>query len=269
MEQVYNNSFINSFESQIREWPLISSPFPLMFIISGYLYFVLYGGPRYMKNRPPYKLKTFILLYDLIQILVNLWFVKEHIAFGWFSKYNIICLQLPTPDSSNTYRIWNTLWWLFLLKIFDLVETCIFVLRKKQNQVSNLHVHHHVSNLIFCWIYFQYFLEERVTFLSLLNCAVHVIMYTYYLSSAQIGPKYQSILHFLKPFITKIQMIQFFVMTAYLLQILNPACELRLKLSLSLNVITSVFIGNLLLYLYLFYDFHKNNYTNTPKGKNN
>jgi len=45
------------------------------------------------------------LLYDLIQILANLWFVKEHIAFGWFSKYNIICLQLPTPDSSNTHRV--------------------------------------------------------------------------------------------------------------------------------------------------------------------
>lgn len=92
-------------EPLTREWPLISSPFPLMFIIFGYLYLVLYGGPYYMKDRPPYKLKTFILLYNLIQILANLWFVKEHIAFGWFSKYNIICLQLPTQDSSNTHRV--------------------------------------------------------------------------------------------------------------------------------------------------------------------
>ncbi|XP_025269074.1 elongation of very long chain fatty acids protein AAEL008004-like [Camponotus floridanus] len=267
MEQVYNNLFINSSEPLTREWPMMSSPFPLMFIIFGYLYFVLYGGPRYMKNRPPYKLKTFILLYNLIQILVNLWFVKEHIAFGWFSKYNIICLQLPTPDSSNTYRMLNTVWWLLLLKIFDFVETCIFVLRKKQNQVSNLHVHHHISNLIFCWIFLKYFPEERVTFISLLNCAVHVIMYMYYLSSSQIGPKCQPILHFLKPFITRIQMIQFLVLIVYSLQVLNPACEIHINY-LYAKVIFYIFIGNLFLYLYLFYDFYKNNYTSTPKEKN-
>ncbi|GAB1861221.1 Elongation of very long chain fatty acids protein [Camponotus japonicus] len=248
MEQIYNsynNLFIKSSDPLTREWPLISSPFPLMFIIFGYLYLVLYGGPRYMKDRPPYKLKTFILLYDLTQILANLWFVKEHIAFGWFSKYNIICLQLPTPDSSNTHRIINTIWWLFLLKIFDFVETCIFVLRKKQNQVSKLHVHHHVSNLVTGWLYLKYFPEERMTFISLLNCTVHVII---------------------------IQMIQFLAMIAYLLQALNPVCEARLKYYLfnyySSSVILSIFSGNLLLYLYLFYDFYKKNYTSTSKEKN-
>lgn len=40
----------------------------------------------------------------------------------------------------------------FVLKIYDLFETLIFVLRKKQSQVSFLHVYHHVMVIIF--IYF-------------------------------------------------------------------------------------------------------------------
>jgi len=62
-----------------------------MLITLGYIYFIFYAGPRYMKNRPPYKLRTFVLIYNLIQILANLWFVKEHISAGWFTKIIFVC----------------------------------------------------------------------------------------------------------------------------------------------------------------------------------
>lgn len=40
----------------------------------------------------------------------------------------------------------------FLLKIYDLIETIFFVLRKKQRQVSFLHVYHHVMILSFTYL---------------------------------------------------------------------------------------------------------------------
>lgn len=40
----------------------------------------------------------------------------------------------------------------FLLKIYDLVETLFFVLRKKQSQVSFLHLYHHIMILFFTYI---------------------------------------------------------------------------------------------------------------------
>lgn len=89
--------------------------------------------------------------------------------------------------------------------MFDFVETCIFVLRKKQNQVSTLHVYHHVSNFIFLWYYLKYVLDERATFISLYNCTVHVIMYIYYLLAAW-SPNVRRKISFIKPFITKLQM---------------------------------------------------------------
>ncbi|XP_029167431.1 elongation of very long chain fatty acids protein AAEL008004-like [Nylanderia fulva] len=198
-----------------------------MMIIFGYLYFILYIGPHYMIGRPPYKLKTLMLLYNFIQILANLWMVQEHISFGWFSKYGVLCSE-PIPHSPNTLKMFNSLWWLFVLKIFDLTETCIFVLRKKQNQVSTLHVYHHVSNIFFGWIYLKYILDERAILVSLLNCGVHVIMYVYNFVSAW-GPKYQQIISFLKPVITKIQMVQFIAMIIYGLQIFNPVCQVQDK----------------------------------------
>ncbi|CAL1678652.1 unnamed protein product [Lasius platythorax] len=262
--EIYNYLFVELSAPLSREWPLISSPFPLMLIIFGYLYFVLYAGPRYMEDRPPYKLRTFTSLYDLIQILANLWMVQEHISFGWFSKYGIICPE-PSPDSPNTLKMFNCIWWLLLLKIFDLVETCLFVLRKKQNQVSTLHVYHHVSNIFFGWLYLKYILDERATLFTLINCSIHVIMYMYYFVSAR-GPEYQQMISPLKPFITRIQMVQFLAMIIYVLQFFNPACPIQAKFHL---VVVVIFIVNLLIFLYLFYDFYKKSYTNISKEKNN
>jgi len=96
-------------------------------------------------------------------------------------------------------------WWLFFLKFFDYVETCVFVLRKKQNQISFLHVYHHVFNVLFGLYYLKYILDERGSFVSLLNCTVHVIMYMYYFIAAW-SPELQQMIYPIKPFITKLQM---------------------------------------------------------------
>ncbi|XP_029157621.1 elongation of very long chain fatty acids protein AAEL008004-like [Nylanderia fulva] len=111
IKEIYNYLFVELSAPLSREWPLISSPFPLMMIIFGYLYFILYIGPHYMIGRLPYKLKTLILLYNFIQILANLWMVQEHISFGWFSKYGVLCSE-PFPHSPNTLKMFNSLWWL-------------------------------------------------------------------------------------------------------------------------------------------------------------
>jgi len=97
-------------------------------------------------------------------------------------------------------------WRILFLKLFDYVETCIFVLRKKQNQISFLHVYHHVSNVLFNWYYLKYMLDERASFVSLLNCTVHVIMYIYYFIAAW-SPELQQMIYPIKPFITKLQMV--------------------------------------------------------------
>lgn len=40
----------------------------------------------------------------------------------------------------------------FLLKIFELIETVFFVMRKKYNQISKLHVYHHASTVTMAFL---------------------------------------------------------------------------------------------------------------------
>lgn len=39
-----------------------------------------------------------------------------------------------------------------MLKVFELSDTFIFVLRKKYNQASFLHIYHHASTVLLSWI---------------------------------------------------------------------------------------------------------------------
>ena len=47
-------------------------------------------------------------------------------------------------------------WWYFISKVVDLLDTVFFVLRKKQNQVTFLHVYHHTVTCLFSWGYLKY-----------------------------------------------------------------------------------------------------------------
>lgn len=54
-----------------------------------------------------------------------------------------------------------------MIKILDLLETIFFVLRKKQNQVSFLHVYHHVGMVMGGWGATKYIPGGHVTFLGI------------------------------------------------------------------------------------------------------
>lgn len=48
----------------------------------------------------------------------------------------------------------------FLVKVLDLMDTVFFVLRKKQNQVSFLHVYHHTGMVMLTWSGVKWFAGE-------------------------------------------------------------------------------------------------------------
>lgn len=87
----------------------------------------------------------------------------------------------------------------------DLVETFVMVLRKKQNQVSFLHVYHHITVVLIAWATVKYYPGGMAIIPTILNNGVHVFMYSYYfLSSYPQMPKY---LRPIKPYITIVQMV--------------------------------------------------------------
>lgn len=58
--------------------------------MASYLYFVLKAGPRYMKNREPFSLRYFMLLFNGLQILANIWLCYYVSKLKMIKKSNTI-----------------------------------------------------------------------------------------------------------------------------------------------------------------------------------
>lgn len=81
-------------------------------------------------------------------------------------------------------------------------------MRKKNSQVSFLHVFHHTVMPLVSWNVVRFTPTGSPILFGATNAFVHIIMYSYYLLSA-IGPEYQKVLNKYKPYITIMQIVSF------------------------------------------------------------
>lgn len=68
--------FVKIFEftdERVSDLFLVKSVWPITTIIVAYLIFVTGKGQEWMKNRPPFELKNTLILYNLFQIVLNLY----------------------------------------------------------------------------------------------------------------------------------------------------------------------------------------------------
>ncbi|XP_076164055.1 very long chain fatty acid elongase 1 [Ptiloglossa arizonensis] len=254
---VYDFYWNQKADSRTNNLPLIGSPVLIPFCLFSYLYVVLKWGPEYMKNRKPYKLKTFVVCYNMFQIVINAYIVQQFISAGWFSEFSVFCEMSDYPYTTKFTKIPYTLWFATMIKLIDFVETFIFVLRKKDNQVTFLHLYHHISTVLISWFVTKYVPVAMSSFTLLINCSVHVIMYSYYLFSA-FGKNIQKLLNPFKPLLTLTQMVQFIIIMMQNAQSLRPSCHVT-KIPGSISII------NLIINFILFYNFYQKRYKSDQK----
>ncbi|KAM7379330.1 hypothetical protein PAMP_004893 [Pampus punctatissimus] len=98
-----------------------------------------------------------------------------------------------------------------------IVYEVFFVLRKKQNQITFLHVFHH-SFMPWTWWWGITLTPAggMGSFHAMVNATVHVIMYSYYGLSAA-GPRFQKYLWW-KKYMTAIQLTQFVLVSIHISQ---------------------------------------------------
>lgn len=56
---------------------MMSGPGPLMILLITYVYFSVFVGPRYMRDRKPYDLKNVLIVYNAIQVIFSIYLVHE------------------------------------------------------------------------------------------------------------------------------------------------------------------------------------------------
>ncbi|KAL7737233.1 hypothetical protein ACLKA6_005414 [Drosophila palustris] len=169
-----------------KNFPLLGSPWPVIFLILGYLLIVLKYGKKFMDHRQPFEIKKIIIFYNFFQVIYN------GITFGSLFYYVVIrraypfdCLHtLPLDDpKKNIERMLTFVY--FINKIIDLLDTVFFVLRKSYKQITFLHVYHHSAMV--CAIYWTvrfYGFGGQFAIVGLANTFVHTVMYFYYMISA-------------------------------------------------------------------------------------
>ncbi|KAK9679019.1 GNS1/SUR4 family [Popillia japonica] len=201
----YYNHVMNNFtDPKTRGW-LINKPSLLVPVIAVYWIFCTQIGPQYMKNRPAYKLTRIIQVYNISQVIINT--VLAVVGFFSVLHYNWICQPVDYSMDPREVRVSLIGWAYCVTKLVDLLDTVFFVLRKKFNQVSPLHLYHHIimgGPFIYAT---NFYATGHPVFPFGLNAIVHILMYFYYFL-ASLGPKYHKYLWW-KRHLTEFQIVQF------------------------------------------------------------
>ena len=153
----------------------------------------------------------------------------------------------------------RVMWWFWISKHIEFLDTYFFIARKKFNQVSFLHVFHHTLMAGTWYMGVKYAGGGLGTFHALINSFVHMVMYTYYGISAM-GPQYKKYLWW-KKYLTGFQMAQFIAIFGHMMNItiFYPECKYFPLFKWIPGIYGMIFFV-------LFSNFWIKNYTKTTSG---
>jgi len=173
--------YIYTLNTISAEWPQNISTFYkcsiLTPLISSILYFgMIHYGMKIMKNRKPFEISEYVLTYNLFQTFFNGWVAYSLVSEVIQNGYPILGNQ---PEDTS-YRLSFFIWLHYHNKYLEMLDTLFMVLRKKDTQISFLHVYHHILLVWAWWSVCILGPGGDGYFGAALNSVVHVIMYSYY-----------------------------------------------------------------------------------------
>lgn len=237
---------------------MMSSPWPTVTACAFFVYFSKVLGPAMMANRKPFKLRNVLVFYNAFQTAFSTWIFYEYLMSGWWGHYSFRCQPVDYSYSPIALRMAATCWWYYFSKFTEFFDTLFFILRKKNEHVSTLHVIHHGIMPLSVWFGVKFAPGGHSTFFALLNTFVHIIMYTYYMLAAM-GPEYQRFIWW-KKYLTTFQMVQFVLIFTHQFQLMFTSCDYP--------KIMVVWIGlHGVLFLFLFSEFYRSKYTRSKAKK--
>jgi elongation of very long chain fatty acids protein 4 len=140
----------------------------------------------------------------------------------------------------------DLLWVFTVSKIYEFLDTYIMILRKKDEQVTFLHVYHHASIYVIWWINLKHSPGGEAYQSAAMNSIVHVVMYTYYLLRT-VAPNGN---YWWKRYITQMQIIQFVLFVGQGIALLYYSC-----VSFSITLLNELYAWSLLgLFLHFYFD---------------
>ncbi|KAK0052067.1 elongation of very long chain fatty acids protein 4 [Biomphalaria pfeifferi] len=194
-------------------YPLLDSPDKMLAMIGLYL-FTVWQGPRWMVPYKPWNIKTTIIVYNFAMVILSS-YISLSSVYGIYNAggYSIFCDEMEKyqfDDASGMKYFYVRVGWLFFIsKLIEFLDTIFFVVRKKNNQITFLHVYHHATMTVFTWLGVKFLPGGTNIIYPLINSFIHAVMYTYYGLSA-CGPHMAKYLWW-KKYLTRMQISQFVI----------------------------------------------------------
>ncbi|XP_063233158.1 very long chain fatty acid elongase 4-like [Bacillus rossius redtenbacheri] len=226
-------------DQRTQGWPLVDSPLPTAVYTALYLAAV-WLGPRLMRGRKPLRLTWALLPYNLAMAALNLYIASELLSASTKLKYSYVCQPITRLSHPEETRIASAVWWYYMSKLIEFCDTFFFILRKKNSQLTFLHVYHHSTMFSLWWIGVKW-VPGGSTFLpAMANSLIHVLMYTYYALSA-LGPGVARYLWW-KKYLTILQLIQFTIAMIMGIHGIKSGCDFPIWMQYTLVIYMISFI---------------------------
>ncbi|XP_053691107.1 elongation of very long chain fatty acids protein 1-like [Sabethes cyaneus] len=201
-------------DPRVEHFPLLGSPWPVLLVIFLYLKICCSWGPKLMEHRKPFCLKSVMNVYNLAQVVINLYIGVIGLNNSYLADdFNGLCEPINQKVSPSRRKLIFVSYLYFLSKIVDLLDTIFFVLRKKNNQITFLHIYHHAGMIAATYVFSKFISGSHATLLGLINSFVHVIMYFYYFLTS-FRPELKNSLWW-KKHITQVQLLQFMILMVH------------------------------------------------------
>ncbi|XP_052749579.1 elongation of very long chain fatty acids protein AAEL008004-like [Galleria mellonella] len=203
-------------------WPLIN-PSEMAFILITYPICVLKIGPIITEGRSAFQTKGILIFYNSFKVI-------NSSTLGY--KFLLYILEnglFPSKCEHNNLKLYiiASLYWKYMVtKVLDLFDTVFFIIRKKYDHVTFLHMYHHVFMVVIAWLCLKYDPSDHWAFMASINCIIHGIISTHY-GITSLGPGYEKYIWW-KKYLTLVQSIQFVLVIAHLIvQVFISACPLH------------------------------------------
>lgn len=259
----YLSDFWKNGDQRSSKLPFMSGgPWKLIYATLIYLYLIKWLLPKLMSRFKPLELNWCIRSYNLLMVLSNMFAFYHGIRILELGTKCFGCEVINHDDySPKAMELLHYGWLFFISRLVEWLDTIFFVLRKKEKQVTKLHVFHHSFVPMICWTYLKFHPGYTVAFFPLVNTFVHTIMYTYYLL-ATFGSRIQPYLWW-KKYLTSLQIAQFVLILIQLGSIPLSSDE---KCQYPRGFLYVAF-GGAILFLWLFYTYYVETYRTAAGDK--
>jgi len=163
-------------DPRTTEWFLMN-PVHMFAVALSYLVLIVVGK-AVMKNRKEFNLWSFRVFHNAFLTALSLYLVVEMLR-----QASLTSFYGPIIRDSRGNGMAKILHLYYLSKVVEFIDTFIMILRKKFDQISFLHIYHHVSVLIMWWFNVYFYPGGEAYPSAWLNSFVHVWMYSYYFLS--------------------------------------------------------------------------------------